>query len=236
MDNSIWLLSVTAVSLGFFHTLLGPDHYLPFIVMSEAKKWSTRKTMVITFLCGLGHVLSSVFLGLVGIIVGISVNRLVEVESFRGSIAGWLFIAFGLVYMIISIRNLYRKKTHTHSHFHPGGDKHSHEHDHMKEHVHIHETDVVKTTPWILFLIFIFGPCEPLIPVLMYPAAENNIPGAILVSILFSVVTIATMMSIVLAFKLGFSKINLKPVEKYSNLIAGAMIFFSGIAIQFLGL
>jgi len=236
MDNSIWLLSVTAVSLGFFHTLLGPDHYLPFIVMSEAKKWSTRKTMVITFLCGLGHVLSSVVLGLVGIIVGISVNRLVEVESFRGSIAGWLFIAFGLVYMIISIRNLYRKKTHTHSHFHPGGDKHSHEHDHMKEHVHIHETDVVKTTPWILFLIFIFGPCEPLIPVLMYPAAENNIPGAILVSILFSVVTIATMMSIVLAFKLGFSKINLKPVEKYSNLIAGAMIFFSGIAIQFLGL
>ncbi len=236
MDNSIWLLSVTAVSLGFFHTLLGPDHYLPFIVLSEAKKWSTRKTMVITFLCGLGHVLSSVVLGLVGIIVGISVNRLVEVESFRGSIAGWLFIAFGLVYMIISIRNLYRKKTHTHSHFHPGGDKHSHEHDHMKEHVHIHETDVVKTTPWILFLIFIFGPCEPLIPVLMYPAAENNIPGAILVSILFSVVTIATMMSIVLAFKLGFSKINLKPVEKYSNLIAGAMIFFSGIAIQFLGL
>lgn len=236
MDNSIWLLSVTAVSLGFFHTLLGPDHYLPFIVLSEAKKWSTRKTMVITFLCGLGHVLSSVVLGLVGIIVGISVNRLVEVESFRGSIAGWLFIAFGLVYMIISIRNLYRKKTHTHSHFHLGGDKHSHEHDHMKEHVHIHETDVVKTTPWILFLIFIFGPCEPLIPVLMYPAAENNIPGAILVSILFSVVTIATMMSIVLAFKLGFSKINLKPLEKYSNLIAGAMIFFSGIAIQFLGL
>jgi ABC-type nickel/cobalt efflux system permease component RcnA len=70
----------------------------------------------------------------------------------------------------------------------------------------------------------------------MYPAAENNIPGAVLVSLLFSVVTIATMMSIVLAFKLGLSKINLKPVEKYSNLIAGAMIFFSGIAIQFLGL
>lgn len=236
MDNSIWLLSVTAVSLGFFHTLLGPDHYLPFIVLSEAKKWSTRKTTVITFLCGLGHVLSSVVLGLIGIIVGVSVNRLVEVESFRGNIAGWLFIAFGLVYMIISIRNLYKKRTHTHSHFHLGGEKHSHKHDHMKEHAHVHETDVIKTTPWILFLIFVFGPCEPLIPVLMYPAAENNIPGAILVTVLFSVVTIATMMSIVLAFKLGFTRINLKPIEKYSNLIAGAIILFSGIAIQFLGL
>jgi nickel/cobalt exporter len=236
MDNSIALLSVTAVSLGFIHTILGPDHYLPFIVLSEAKKWTTRKTMFITFLCGLGHVLSSVVLGLVGIAVGISVSKLVSVESFRGNIAAWLFIAFGLVYMIISIRNLYRKKKHTHSHYHIGGDKHVHEHAHIETHSHVHEKDVVKTTPWILFLIFIFGPCEPLIPIIMYPAAENNIPGAVAVSLLFSVVTIATMMGIVLAFKLGFSKINLKPVEKYSNVIAGAMIFFSGIAIQFLGL
>jgi sulfite exporter TauE/SafE len=236
MDNSIALLSATAISLGFIHTILGPDHYLPFIVLSEAKKWTIKKTMFITFLCGLGHVFSSVVLGLVGIAVGISLSKLISVESFRGNIAAWLFIAFGLVYMIISIRNLYRKKKHTHSHYHIGGNKHIHEHAHIEGHSHVHETDVVKTTPWILFLIFIFGPCEPLIPIIMYPAAEHNIPGAVVVSLLFSVVTIATMMGIVLAFKLGFSKINLKPVEKYSNVIAGAMIFFSGIAIQFLGL
>jgi len=236
MDNSIALLSVTAVSLGFLHTLLGPDHYLPFIVISQAKKWSLKKTMWITFLCGLGHVLSSVVLGLIGIAVGISVTRLVNVESFRGNIAAWLFIAFGLVYMIISLRNLLRNRKHIHSHHHFGGERHEHEHDHQDEHTHIHQSDVVKTTPWILFLIFVFGPCEPLIPILMYPAAENNIAGSVLVSVLFSITTIATMMSIVLAFKLGLNKINLKPLEKYSHLIAGAMIFFSGIAIQFLGL
>jgi sulfite exporter TauE/SafE len=236
MDNSIALLSVTAVSLGFLHTLLGPDHYLPFIVISQAKKWSLKKTMWITFLCGLGHVLSSVVLGLIGIAVGISVTRLVNVESFRGNIAAWLFIAFGLVYMIISLRNLLRNRKHIHSHHHFGGERHEHEHDHQDEHTHIHQSDVVKTTPWILFLIFVFGPCEPLIPILMYPAAESNIAGSVLVSVLFSITTIATMMSIVLAFKLGLNKINLKPLEKYSHLIAGAMIFFSGIAIQFLGL
>ena len=62
MENSIAILSVTAITLGFVHTILGPDHYLPFIVLSEARKWSLRKTMLITFLCGLGHVLSSVVL------------------------------------------------------------------------------------------------------------------------------------------------------------------------------
>jgi sulfite exporter TauE/SafE len=236
MDNSIMLLSVTAVSIGFIHTLLGPDHYLPFIVLSEAKKWSLRKTMIITFLCGLGHVMSSVILGLIGIAVGISVHKLTAIESFRGNIAAWLFIAFGLVYMIISIRSLYRKKKHTHSHFHIDEGDHTHEHNHQLEHTHLHEARTATATPWILFLIFVFGPCEPLIPIIMYPAAENNIPGAVMVSLLFSIVTIATMMSIVLAFKMGFNKINLKPLEKYSNVIAGAVIFLSGIAIQFLGL
>lgn len=236
MGDSITLLSVTAISIGFIHTLLGPDHYLPFIVLSEAKKWTVRKTMFITFICGIGHVLSSVILGLVGIAVGISVKKLVTVESFRGNIAAWLFIAFGLVYMVISIRNLIKNRKHSHAHFHLGGEKHVHEHDHHKEHTHIHEKDIVKTTPWILFLIFVFGPCEPLIPIVMYPVAANNIAGAVFVSVLFSVVTIATMMSIVLAFKLGLNRINLKPVEKYGHLIAGSMIFLSGIAIQFLGL
>lgn len=236
MTDSIGLLSITAISLGFFHTILGPDHYLPFIVLSEAKKWSLKKTMFITFICGVGHVLSSVILGLVGIAAGISVSRLVNVESFRGNIAAWLFIAFGLIYMIISIRNLIRKKKHSHSHYHIGGISHSHEHNHHLEHTHVHENEVVKTTPWILFLIFVFGPCEPLIPILMYPAAQNNLAGSVLVSLLFSAVTIGTMMSVVLAFKIGLKNVSLKPVEKYSNLIAGAMIFFSGIAIQFLGL
>ena len=237
MNSSVTLLAITALSIGFLHTLQGPDHYLPFIVLSQAKKWSLRKTMIITFFCGIGHVMSSVILGFVGIAVGISVGKLVSVESFRGNIAAWLFITFGLVYMIISIRNLVRKKKHNHSHFHFGGSKHEHVHDHNTEHVHVHEEkNSFNTTPWILFLIFVFGPCEPLIPIVMYPASQHNIPGVILVSLLFSFVTVVTMISIVLAFKLGLNKINLKPVEKYNHLIAGTMIFVSGLAIVFLGL
>jgi hypothetical protein len=116
------------------------------------------------------------------------------------------------------------------------GKSHEHEHSHQDEHVHIHEEEAINTTPWILFLIFVFGPCEPLIPIVMYPAAENNISGAVLVSVLFSIVTIGTMMSIVLAFRFGLNKINLKPLEKYSNLLAGTMIFVTGLAIVFLGL
>jgi len=237
LEESIYILSATAVSLAFLHTLLGPDHYLPFIVLSEAKKWSLRKTMFITLLCGVGHVLSSVVLGFIGIAAGIAVNKLVGIESARGNIAAWLFIAFGLVYMVISIKNLVKGKSHSHPHYHTGMGLHEHKHDHYSDHSHLHESgESFKTTPWILFLIFVFGPCEPLIPILMYPAAQNNIGGVILVTSLFSAVTIATMMSIVAVFKTGLSRVSLKPLEKYTNLIAGFIIFMSGIAIQFFGL
>ena len=110
MEDSTLLLAGTAVTIGFIHTLIGPDHYLPFIVMGEARKWTIRKTMLITFLCGIGHVLSSIILGFIGIAAGISLSKLEFFESFRGNIAAWLLIAFGLVYMLISIRSLYRKK------------------------------------------------------------------------------------------------------------------------------
>jgi ABC-type nickel/cobalt efflux system permease component RcnA len=236
MEGSVLLLAGTAVTLGFIHTLIGPDHYLPFIVMGEARGWNIRKTMFITFLCGLGHVLSSVVVGFIGIAAGLSLSKLEFFESFRGNIAAWVLIAFGLVYMVLSLRSLYRKKKHAHVHSHRDGVAHEHEHDHFTGHSHIHLSDRRNLTPWILFLIFVLGPCEPLIPLLMYPAAQNNISGVILVSVLFSVATIATMMAVVLAFRLGLSHINMKPVEKYVNVIAGATIVISGLAIQLLGL
>lgn len=236
MEGATLLLAGTAVTIGFIHTIVGPDHYIPFIVMGEARRWTIRKTMLITFLCGLGHVLSSVIVGFIGIGAGISLSKLEFFESFRGNIAAWLLIAFGLVYMLISLRSLYRKKKHVHSHHHTDGTDHEHEHGHFSGHSHIHLENKKNMTPWILFLIFVLGPCEPLIPIVMYPAAENNIHGVIIVSLLFSLVTIATMMSVVLAFRLGLSHINLRPLERYVNVIAGATILVSGLAIQFLGL
>jgi len=236
MEESTLLLAGTAVTIGFVHTLVGPDHYLPFIVMGEARKWSIRKTMLITFLCGIGHVLSSVVVGFIGIAAGISLSKLEFLEGFRGNIAAWLLIAFGLVWMLISLRKLYRSRKHAHSHAHADGTAHVHEHDHFSGHSHVHLADRKNLTPWILFLIFVLGPCEPLIPILMYPAAQNNIGGVVIVSLLFSAATILTMMAVVLAFRLGLSRINLRPLERWVNVIAGATIAVSGLAIQFLGL
>jgi len=151
MTDELMILLFTAVSIGFFHTLFGPDHYLPFIVMSRSGKWSLGKTTIITFLCGLGHVLSSVVLGLLGIALGIAVSQLEVFESVRGNIAAWALIAFGLVYFVWGIRRAIRNRPHRHLHFHDEDVLHSHEHVHRQEHLHIHtKEEGKKITPWIL--------------------------------------------------------------------------------------
>jgi len=65
LDESAVLMGA-AFSIGLLHTLFGPDHYLPFIAMSRARRWNLRKTLIVTLLCGVGHVLSSVLLGFLG--------------------------------------------------------------------------------------------------------------------------------------------------------------------------
>lgn len=230
------VLIFTAASIGFFHTLFGPDHYLPFIVMSRARKWSIIKTGWITFLCGLGHVGSSVLLGGVGIALGAAVTKLEFIESFRGELAAWFLVAFGLVYFIWGTHRAVKNHPHTHLHLHEE-DNHTHTHAHIREHMHIHEKEGgTNLTPWILFVIFVFGPCEPLIPLLMYPAAKNSLQGLILITAVFAATTILTMLGVVLIASLGVTLLPLKQLERYNHALAGAAICICGLAIQFLGL
>jgi len=230
-------LYITAASIGFFHTLLGPDHYLPFIVISKARKWSLLKTNIITFLCGIGHVGSSILIGFIGMLLGIAVNKLTPIEASRGSIAAWLMIAFGLVYFIWGLRKAFKEKQHTHKHVHSDRTIHVHMHSHFKEHSHVHEKKSIKEiTPWILFTIFIFGPCEPFIPVLLYPAAQVNLIDIAMVTLIFSATTIGTMMLVVTTSIFGFKFLPKLNFERFMHAIAGATIFLCGISIQFLGL
>ncbi len=230
----MWLLMITASSIGFFHTLMGPDHYLPFIVISKARRWSLSRTLSVTFVCGLGHVLSSVVIGLTGIALGIALHKIEFIESFRGNVAAYLLIAFGLLYFLWGLRSAQRNKPHSHFHFHANGQAHLHEHNHHGNHIHIHNGKSL--TPWVLFLIFVFGPCEPLIPLLMYPAAQNHWLDLTFVTLTFSLVTITTMSVIVF---LGLKGINLLPMEKierYTHALAGFAILLCGLSIQLLGL
>ena len=237
MNDNLTVLAVTAASMGLAHTLLGPDHYLPFVVMAKARKWPMAKTVAITVACGLGHIGSSVLLGMAGIALGLAVARIKALESLRGNLAAWALIAFGLAYCAWGLRRAWRSQPHSHQHFDGDGNGHCHDHGHDGGHVHVHqELNSPSLTPWILFTIFVFGPCEPLIPLLMYPAAQHNPHGVLVVASIFGLTTIGTMVGVVMISSWGIQLLPMAKLERYSHALAGAAIFLCGVAIQFLGL
>jgi ABC-type nickel/cobalt efflux system permease component RcnA len=226
----------TAVSLGFVHTLIGVDHSLPFIMIGKARAWPLRKVLGLTALCGLGHVLSSVVLGFFGIGLGMTLEKLQWIETSRGELAANLLIGFGLAYGSISLWRALRNHPHSHTHTHGNGISHTHVHSHHQDHLHAHSPSHGKLTAWSLFVIFIFGPCEALIPLLMAPAAEHHWSWVILISLAFGATTIGTMVLVVSAGYLGLGTARFKGMERFANSIAGFAIAGSGVAIQLLGI
>ena len=203
------LLILTAASIAFIHTVLGPDHYLVFTAMGKARGWTLARTLRITLYCGIGHVLGSVVLGLVGLALGAQLASMVAIESVRGEFAGWALIAFGLMYFAWGLRKA------------------------GQSHVHEHGSSI---TPWALFVVFLLGPCEALIPLFMYPAAQQNAALVIAVATVFGVVTLLTMLAGVAVTMAGLERLRLPSIGRYSHAIAGGSIALCGSAISFLGL
>jgi len=226
-----------AVSIAFLHTIIGVDHYLPFIAIGRARRWSMRKTLSMTALCGVGHVTGSVLLGLVGVALGVALQRLELIESLRGSIAAWALIGFGLVYATVSFVASHRRRRHSHAHVHADGTVHHHSHSHQQNHAHPQTVqEDFPMTKWALFVVFVFGPCEALIPMFMVPAYQHNWALVVAVAALFSVVTIATMLAAVALGLYGSSLVSLQGLEKHGNTLAGLAIAGSGLGIQMLGI
>lgn len=225
MEQQLLILLTTAIGLGFLHTVLGPDHYVPFIAIARARQWTTKKTAWITGICGLAHVGSSVVIGLFGIGLSIKLAQLESFEALRGSVAGWLIIAFGLAYLVWGIRKAvtYHQRKRVMDSLEKGSGESS-------------KKSYKQLIQWMLFVVFIFGPCEPLIPVLMAPAAEVSTAGMILVAAVFAVVTIVTMLLLVLVPQFGLQKLRFPALKRYGHALAGALILFCGVGIQFLGL
>jgi ABC-type nickel/cobalt efflux system permease component RcnA len=244
-----------AVGIGFLHTLLGPDHYLPFIVIGRARHWRLGRTLALAMACGVGHVASSVVLGLAGAVLGAGLFELEALEARRGDIAGWSLLLFGLGYTAWGVWRAMRRGPHRHVHLHENGTVHVHPHAHASAaghgtvgaHGHVHGTDPApktapepatwkQLTPWVLFLVFVLGPCEPLIPLFFADAVRGDWSHALVVSGGYAVATLAVMAVLVTVSWYGLRRLDLGPLERFSHALAGGVVLLAGFAMVFLGL
>ena len=232
MDSTVWALLLSAVSISFIHTASGPDHYLPFIVISKSKKWSVTKTSILTVVCGFGHVLSSLALGFIGVFLGWQLNKISWFQDLRGNFSGWALLTFGGIYLIYGLIQAIRNKPH--KHFDElGDDVYVYEHNHSEI---VMPQKRIKVTPLVLFMIFVMGPSEPLIPLLFYSGVKHSMSEILILVTSFTITTVLTMLGMVLLGRYGYSTLfNTEKFERYMGVISGAVVTVCGIGMVFLG-
>jgi sulfite exporter TauE/SafE len=224
-------LILSAITISFLHTISGPDHYLPFIVLSRSHKWSMYKTVALTVVCGLGHIFSSVVIGLTGIALGWQLAKLTWFQDIRGDISSWALLLFGLLYLVWGIWKAYSNKPH--KHFDVDDDSvYVYEHRHGNPE---YPQQRVKVTPLVLLAIFIMGPSEPLVPLLFYSGTSNSIPEIGIVIAVFAIATVLTMLSMVLLGLYGFSFFQTSRLERYMHAISGAVVTVCAAGMVFFG-
>ena len=232
MQAEIEVLIIAAISIACLHTVTGPDHYLPFIALSKSRGWSFSRTMFWTFICGCGHVWSSVLLGLGGAAVGWSLSKVSWFENVRGGMAGWALVTFGITYGIWGLIKAKKGSIHKHFDVYDDGSVYVYEHNHGQV---VAPKERHTVTPWVMFLIFVLGPCEPMIPLLYFPAAKNSLFAMMLLIIVYTLFTLATMTLMVVLGYYGFAFLKTEKLEKYVHALGGMTIFMCGAGMVFLG-
>lgn len=231
-----------AASVAVVHTAIGVDHALPFVVLSRVQKWSFRRTLAITALCGLGHIASGVVIGLGAVALGFAVEHLGPFEAARGTLSLGILVTFGLGYAALGASRLWKQRPHHHAHAHHDGTLHDHDHGHRDEHVHLHEEHKKKVvTAWTLFVVLVFGPCEALVPLLLAPGVMQDYGLLASVIVVFGLLTVVTMLVLVTIGVLGARLVDLERfvsprLAGAGDVAAGLAIAATGVAVGALGL
>ena len=121
----------TGFTVAFAHAAI-PTHWLPFVMAGRGQRWSKSKTVMVTVLCGFGHVLFTTLLGILVVWLGI------ETSKWTGNVFPWIaggaLVAFGVYYLY----RQWRGEGHGHGHFFGGHSHDDHSHDDHSHDDHSH--------------------------------------------------------------------------------------------------
>jgi len=236
-ETTTSLLLLTAVSTAIVHTLI-PDHWLPFVLVGRARRWTVRQVAATAGFSAAVHAILSVALGLATLGIGHEAARALGEGLERASAV--LLVVFGLAYAVWA----WRKG----GHFHPGGGLLHRDEDATPcagdegaahpEHLHYHADDA-----WIrggagrgaLTLAVIVGlnPCVLLLPIVV-AAAPRGATTLALVIAAYAIVTVTLMVALSVVGVLGRVRIPIPAVARHMETASGLLIAIVGGAFLLL--
>jgi hypothetical protein len=145
LNSELIVILTGTVLLAATHTI-SPDHWFPFVMIGRANKWSIPHILLLATLAGIGHVGTSVVIGMMGVFAS------KELSEYYANIAEnatcILLMVFGFGYAIWSWKRgghhhgipfLARKHDHKYLHYHDDRDHEHHEYENFDMDRHMME-------------------------------------------------------------------------------------------------
>jgi hypothetical protein len=201
-------LLIGSLSLSLVHALI-PNHWIPLIAIGKAENWTTRQTISATIIAGFAHTLSTV---IVGIIVGFAGYRLSRsYEETTVLVAPLVLIAIGIIYIIIDFIRL-------------------HHHHHLEE-GRIGRPKKNRSRITLLASLSIamfFSPCIEL-EAYFFQAGTQGWRGIILVSFIYTFITVLFMSLLVYLGMRGIEKLKWHFLERHEKRVTGLVLIALGL-------
>ncbi len=220
--NKSMLLIATVGAVGILHTLV-PDHWLPISLLARQRGWNARQTAGSAAIAGIGHTLSTLFLGILVWLAGVLVaQRFGHVLSYASSAA---LIAFGLWIAVGAARE--QQHGHRHLHQHADGTIHTHYHVHEEDEL-LHEHEHEASGRASLLIILGSSPMIEGIPA-FFAAGHYGTATLAIMAAVFSAATILTYVAMTVSSFAALDRVNLGPLEKYGEVLSGALVTLVGV-------
>jgi threonine/homoserine/homoserine lactone efflux protein len=206
------------------HALI-PDHWLPFVLMARAQRWSDRRTIALVALAGFLHVLISIAFGAFGIAFGAGSAHFLAERTGRSLefLAGCLLVFFGIGYGVWA----HLREARVHGGREAGDPTlgHVHAHGHLLE-----RWFRTVVTGGALVVIIGISPCALLVPILFAASSQGMLP-LVAAGMGFALCTIGTMVIITVLALRGMRQLQLRFFTRYGDLIGGMLIAAVGVLV-----
>ena len=226
-DTALATIALTGFAVAFMHAAI-PTHWVPFVLVGRARRWSRARTLLVTLAAGAGHVFLTGALGLVIAWFGFELEESV----------GHVFPAISAVIML-AVAGYFAWRQWTGRgicHHHPPGSDHAPSAACGHEHGHSHWADELRGTPLVkmdrgdwaavsgLFVMLTLSPCEGFLPIYL-SGVQYGWRGFWVLSLILAVATLGSMALFTWLTLVGSSRFRVERFERYeAGMLAGLFV------------
>jgi hypothetical protein len=204
----LWSLLGGGFAAAFLHAAL-PTHWLPFVLVGQAQRWSLTRSLLAVTAAGLAHIATTVVVGSLIVAAGLALEALVA--GFLPWLSAILLFGFGTFYLI---RTVVRRPAMA------GGPA-----------LDLAEPTVSHSAAfWGLVAVMALSPGEVLLPIYM-SSAQQGAGALALLALMFAVGTILGMATFTTLARAGASILRLERWARYEGAILGLALIAIGLLI-----